>query len=81
MKQTAVEWSTDKVLQTNHLKAIFEDEIIQAKEMEKEENKNLYSEEDLKYAFDSSRVRLTFGKERPFVFKKYEDFIKHFKNK
>jgi len=37
MKQTAVEWLIDKILQTNHLKAIFEDEIIQAKEMEKQQ--------------------------------------------
>jgi hypothetical protein len=34
---TAVEWLIDKILQTNHLKAIFEDEIIQAKEMEKQQ--------------------------------------------
>jgi hypothetical protein len=37
MKQTSVEWLVDKVLQTNHLKAIFEDEINQAKEMEKQQ--------------------------------------------
>jgi hypothetical protein len=37
MKQTAVEWLVDKVLQTNHLKAIFEDEINQAKEREKQQ--------------------------------------------
>jgi hypothetical protein len=37
MKQTAIEWLVDKVLQTNHLKAIFEDEINQAKEMEKQQ--------------------------------------------
>jgi hypothetical protein len=37
MKQSAVEWLVEKVLQTNHLKAIFEDEINQAKEMEKQQ--------------------------------------------
>jgi hypothetical protein len=42
MKQTAVEWLVDKVLQTNHLKAIFEDEINQAKEIEKQNVKNAY---------------------------------------
>ena len=48
-------------------------------EMEKQQQG--YSEEDLKYAFDSGRVRLTFDKERPFVFKNYEEFIEKFKNK
>ena len=33
------------------------------------QQERMYSEEDLKYAFDSGRVRLTFDKERPFVFK------------
>jgi hypothetical protein len=37
MEQTAVEFLINKVLQTNHLKAIFEDEIKQAKEMEKQQ--------------------------------------------
>lgn len=88
MKQTAVEFLHseykrifgDVLVKPNQVMEMA-DALNKAKEIEKEENKNLYSEEDLKYAFDSGRVRLTFGKERPFVFKKYEDFIKHFKNK
>jgi hypothetical protein len=48
---------------------------------QQQQNKNLYSEEDMKYAFDSGRVRLTFDKERPFVFKNYEEFIEQFKKK
>lgn len=50
----------------------------QAKEMEKEQKG--YNEGDLKYAFDSGRVRLTFDKNRPYVFKDFIDFIKQFKN-
>ena len=41
MEQTAVEWLIDKVLQTNHLKAIFEDEINQAKEMEQKQKQEI----------------------------------------
>jgi hypothetical protein len=48
---------------------------------QQEQDKKLYSEEDMKYAFDSGRVRLTFDKERPFVFKNYEEFIEQFKKK
>lgn len=71
MKQTAVELK-ENILQ------IFATEkelsiINKAKEME--EQQKGYSEEDLKYAFDSGRVRLTFDKKRPFVFKNYEEFI------
>ncbi len=44
---TAVEWLIDKILQTNHLKAIFEDEITQAKEMEKQRYAEIMSEIDI----------------------------------
>jgi hypothetical protein len=49
MKQSAVQWLVEKVLQTNHLKAIFEDEINQAKEMENQQQG--YSDEEIKSAF------------------------------
>ena len=35
MKQTAVEWIIEKILKSNVEKALFQDEINQAKEMEK----------------------------------------------
>jgi hypothetical protein len=55
--------------------------IVKGSKWQQEQDKKLYSEEDMKYAFDSGRVRLTFDKERPFVFKNYEEFIEQFKNK
>lgn len=46
-----------------------------------QKQKEMYSEEDLKYAFDSGRVRLTFDKKRPFVFQDYTEWKKQFKKK
>jgi hypothetical protein len=63
MKQTAVEWLIDKVLQTNHLKAIFEDEINQAKEIEKQQMDKVAGDwwnEGASYMHDGKRKYETF---------------------
>lgn len=80
MEQTAVEYLVNRFRDTigDSIINVMTDEINQAKKIEKQQQG--YSEEDLKYAFDSGRVRLTFDKKRPFVFKNYEEFIEKLKN-
>jgi len=56
MEQTAVEWLVSKLPQRmlNYLK----EEIEQAKEMEKEQQEKMYSEEDLEVAYFEGREGL-----------------------
>ena len=60
MKQmTAVEWLVKIYLQTKKIDSF---DIEQAKAMEKEQIKRMYSEEDLKEAYKSCYTPLSFGK-------------------
>jgi predicted ATP-binding protein involved in virulence len=74
MEQTAVEWLVSKLPQRmlNYLK----EEIEQAKEMEKEQQEKMYSEEDMRKAFKSSSLTNMLD-----VYESFEEFIEQFKNK
>jgi predicted ATP-binding protein involved in virulence len=74
MEQTAVEWLVSKLPQRmlNYLK----EEIEQAKEMEKEQQEKMYSEEDMRKAFKSSSLTNILD-----VYESFEEFIEQFKNK
>jgi hypothetical protein len=82
MKQTAVEWLVEKVLQTNHLKAIFEDEINQAKEMEKQQQG--YSDEEvlsiLEFITDNT-IETNNGWQMNGVVYSNKEILQQFKNK
>jgi predicted ATP-binding protein involved in virulence len=56
----------------NYLK----EEIEQAKEMEKEQQEKMYSEEDMRKAFKSSSLTNMLD-----VYESFEEFIEQFKNK
>jgi hypothetical protein len=95
MKQTAVEWLIEQLtevdyncinktfLQSNNslagykMRELFE----KAKEMEKEQIKNMYSEEDLREAFKQSRQCKIFEKDMPPVYETFEDWFEQFKKK
>jgi hypothetical protein len=79
MKQTAVEWLIDKILQTNHLKAIFEDEIIQAKEMEKQQQG--YSEEEVLNFTQTMIQQYKFGNTNIEQLDLLKESLEKFKNK
>jgi hypothetical protein len=74
MEQTAVEWLVSKLPQRmlNYLK----EEIEQAKEMEKQQQEKMYSEEDMRKAFKSSSLTNMLD-----VYDSFEEFIEQFKNK
>ena len=71
---TAVEWLVSKLPQRmlNYLK----EEIEQAKEMEKQQQEKMYSEEDMRKAFKSSSLTNMLD-----VYESFEEFIEQFKNK
>jgi hypothetical protein len=50
-------------------------------EAEKEQDKNKYSEEDLKEAFKDSRQAFIFEKDMPCVFDSFEEWFEQFKKK
>jgi len=54
---------------------------IAEEDIAKEQDKNKYSEEDLKEAFKQSREALIFEKDMPPVYENFEEWFEQFKNK
>ena len=79
MKQTAVEWLVNELNNRNwnidFYKSDIKSLIEQAKEMEKEQTERMYSEEDMKLAFETGRNFQLTGENN------FNELIEQFKKK
>jgi molecular chaperone GrpE (heat shock protein) len=73
---TAVEWLVSQLNKKGFAKEVTDEEIEQAKEMEKQQQEKMYSEEDMRKAFKSSSLTNMLD-----VYDSFEEFIEQFKNK
>jgi hypothetical protein len=76
MKQTAVEWLVNQLNKQGFAQVVTDEEIQQAKEMEKEEAERMYSEEEILDAWE-----LGAKEGLPLTKKKKEELFKKFKKK
>ena len=76
MKQTAVEWLVNQLNKQGFAQVVTDEEIQQAKEMEKEEAERMYSEEEILDAWE-----LGVKEGLPLTKKKKEELFKKFKKK